>query len=632
MLFPTSLSAATVNLATAFLILSWKEMFDAYTPDTFQPRLYNLPLLVEELREVTERALSDNRWESHVKLVQSEIAAELSKDSSILAKLPYFEFTCRQLSSLQNLQEIERLARLAAEQHRAYEEGVIQAFLDVAPKAGQEKESAMEAVQRLATIALNRGFSAEDFESVCDEQSYTLQPQDWAEKFLALIESAKQPDQTFDCIVPVFGLTTRLVRQLLKWKAEFKVQSASEAPWKNHDFPEKPVFFRVDVNARTSAEAARQALRKIRPTIDLFGFYDRGQVATIGDKVWVAQGGKARVINSSGSISPNFRPRTHLLKLTKRALEIPEALLSGRVVNALEHYGLAQTNSAFRVRLVNLWSAVECLAIPSNSGDSVIGRVQDTVIPIVVWRRVDKLTRYIASALTHMRETQGLADCGPLFSPFGVVTAEEVLRALTRPLKHEEIKPWYAAVSTQPLLLFRIFALRKRFSDPKNVLSDWKSSEERKRWHLARIYRARNLIVHHGHEAVGVRHLVEHLQYYLSVTLSRILHGMSTHIGWSAEDSVVHWRTRIAYARKMLEDAPEKLLVRDFFPLPVRIVHDVLWEARPSPAKQLHCSTTSAVDAAPPELLEPQVSPSGPPPPLTTGVGGAVGRMPNSSV
>jgi hypothetical protein len=90
-------------------------------------------------------------------------------------------------------------------------------------------------------------------------------------------------------------------------------------------------------------------------------------------------------------------------QLAARAIaEIMPRLLTGRIFNALEHYTLAQTSAAYRVKLVNLWAAIECLAT-SPPGKSVIDRVQATVVPIVTWRRIDKITRYIATVLTALR-------------------------------------------------------------------------------------------------------------------------------------------------------------------------------------------------------------------------------------
>jgi hypothetical protein len=168
-------------------------------------------------------------------------------------------------------------------------------------------------------------------------------------------------------------------------------------------------------------------------------------------------------------------------------------------------------------------------------------------------------------------------DFGPLFSPAGIVTAEEVLLALATPLDHPDTTTLYAALDRHPLVKNRVYTLRRRFADPKALLKDLRVSSERTAWHLARIYRARNLIVHEGYEDPVVPHLVDNLQYYLSLTLSRILHGMSSHLEWDVTDSIVHWRNKNSYVMQLLDETPAALQVRDFFPITVRCAHHQIW-------------------------------------------------------
>src|SRR5262245_5701797 len=100
----------TANPSTALLILAWKEMFNPLTPDTFQPRLLNVPLLVRELGDMASRTKAvPKRWQQHLSWVQEELKASVSSESHFLQKQRYYASSCQHLAAMSNPLEIERL-------------------------------------------------------------------------------------------------------------------------------------------------------------------------------------------------------------------------------------------------------------------------------------------------------------------------------------------------------------------------------------------------------------------------------------------------------------------------------------------------------------------------------------------
>ena len=569
---------------TALLLLSWKEMFDPYTPDTFQPRLYNLPALVEELRDLASRTRNDERWQPHQKAVQAEIAAALDDDRLFVERMPFFAWACAQLAKSQDSAAIERSCKSLEDYRLVYEAEVCHEVERCAAGLPHAKEAALDALRRVATMALNRGHSEQEAERSCDSAAFGLAPTEWARRLIQQVEASAKGGLERDCIIPVFGSGHKVLKKILEPSGKFQVITRSSLPFEPEDGLHSAVFVKLS-NQRggSETEIARLAARALRPVLDIFGFYERIHV-TMADMAWVGAGQQGNLVSTVGESLRRLPPRKHSsIRLTRDALEIPNDLLNHRVLNALEHYTLAQSNSAFRVKLVNLWSALECLC-PSEIPGNVFERVRNTVTPIVVWRRIDKITRYVASTLTKYRQSGHTPGLGPAFMVDGVVTAEEVLLCLSRPKDHPHIAGLLAGTAKHPLLTNRIFQLWKRFSQPGVLLKDMVVSQQRTNWHLLRIYRARNLIVHEGHEIPTTPYLVDNLQYYFSVTLSRILHGMAMRPGSEVEDSATHWQNRSAYVLDMLKAAPAALKVKDFFPVTVRCVHDQPWPSPPAPA------------------------------------------------
>jgi GTP1/Obg family GTP-binding protein len=80
----------------------------------------------------------------------------------------------------------------------------------------------------------------------------------------------------------------------------------------------------------------------------------------------------------------------------------------------------------------------------------------------------------------------------------------------------------YTIIGRNPLLINRIFSLMKKLHSAANILETIEVHKKRIRWHLQRIYRARNLITHKGEKIFYVEQLVENLHDYYHTILDLI--------------------------------------------------------------------------------------------------------------
>jgi hypothetical protein len=140
-----------------------------------------------------------------------------------------------------------------------------------------------------------------------------------------------------------------------------------------------------------------------------------------------------------------------------------------------------------------------------------------------------------------------------------------LMLTLTKPENHPHLIDLFKFASPHPLLCNRVKMLWDSLHDPATLGAELNSSKQRLEWQMARIYRARNLIVHHGVEAPYMAVLLDHLHFYFSIALSRILHGLSTNSTWRPEDSVTHWSFKSAYVLQGLRSFPKQLCIADVF-------------------------------------------------------------------
>jgi hypothetical protein len=146
------------------------------------------------------------------------------------------------------------------------------------------------------------------------------------------------------------------------------------------------------------------------------------------------------------------------------------------------------------------------------------------------------------------------------------VPPEQLLTLLAEPEDSKNILLLLNLVSGHPLLLYRIDRAWRTFNSPLVLYSNLKESSQRLEWHLWRIYRARNLLVHHGMEPRFIPQLANHLQQYFSWTLSRILHGLTFGPEWRATDSWTFWKSKSDHVLRSLKTNAKMLVVGICFP------------------------------------------------------------------
>ena len=139
--------------------------------------------------------------------------------------------------------------------------------------------------------------------------------------------------------------------------------------------------------------------------------------------------------------TPSFRnlhPRRNAVALAGKAAEaLAETKEEPAIRAALDLHNLALSTTDPRLRLVNLWSALECLA-SFIKGDLIISRVERLVCPILTWRKTDKIVRYLSISIHYWLRSNPQIDRKTLPFPLGhneSVAAERILTLLTEPVK-----------------------------------------------------------------------------------------------------------------------------------------------------------------------------------------------------
>lgn len=582
MYFPDGAVLSSSGETTVLLLLVWLELFDKDSPDTFQPKLRDIPSLVEELHEVANLAAKSDAWDKHLLEIKAELDWHLNENKSLLKSFPKYLWCLQNLLHTKDKYTLAHSAKLLAAEAPDF----IAFYADNLKRALQgmprEKGTLILAVNNLASFATRAGLGRGNLWAIVNDRMFTLPAADAAS---ALCTGCSLPSEEYHFAIPVEGYTPHL-QSVLRHSLDLRLLRLDEQPTRG----EADAFFHAHLGARCvtgtvistgPVAAAKLAMRKVRPLADISNFFN--------NRVFLSLKRDVLVFNDSGlcvrvslveQSLQRLRPRNDARRLSRDVLTAPlRERLEGRLFNAMELYSLAMASTATRVRLVNLWSAVECLLGTLPEG-SIIDRSVSLIAPLMAWKRVEKIVRYLAICLHKFRDRYELTlpyTAGFENSARDTVQAEDLLHVLTKPDGHAHPRALADFASRHVLLRYRLTHAWNTLSKPSELRRELMGSEKRVRWQLFRIYRARNITVHHGDDAPLVSPMLDTLQYYLSVVLTRIVRELAAHPEWQVDDAVTSLLRETTYVSEMLSKPRSPLTTADFIGEPVCRVDELLW-------------------------------------------------------
>lgn len=169
-------------------------------------------------------------------------------------------------------------------------------------------------------------------------------------------------------------------------------------------------------------------------------------------------------------------------------------------------------------QLLTFWAALESL-LPPNRDKGKIEHVISYLEPFLVRGYCKKLIHNLYKNLIIYDGVKEVIDkVGEGDSDFDKFAAIISLKKENEPLRDEI----YGLVGRNPLLRHRIFSLMTKLSSANSILDTIIEHQKRVIWHIQRVYRMRNLIIHSGSTLPYLGILVENLHSYTDNILDLI--------------------------------------------------------------------------------------------------------------
>jgi hypothetical protein len=566
---PPKAAFTNCSNGAAFAALRWHELFSNHTPDIFHPSLFNLPGLLKEAQFIGERIPHHAAWQKHLQYVCEEVSDRSSGLEASFLRARHKQMLTKVGNSQTRSSEatgLSRLLLLEGIEHQI-ETGIASRVreLDLS-ECGNKKSECNEILTHAGTVAYRRGgvtLNDQDLKNA-------LEGGDESVRKMFNFEELFQPGE-FECVIGIQGTTGPLLDELRKvcdhesshgFQRIYKSGTHIHGLPSQEDLPEqeRTGWLCCRVNSSNAPEAVERLKERVRNALNIISLFYQRPAKPLHPGGWIIVNGNAKSVASRDDILKNHHPRARALKLADHAVRNLAGVSEPSIFAALDLQNAALSTSDHRFRLVNLWSALECLTAVLE-GDSIINRALNVAPPLLAWRNIDKQVRYLAINLHLWIESN--PDLNPGDLPFRLghkrsVPPERLLRTLTLQSGDPDLKKLFAFASGHPLLNFRLFEGWKHFSSPKSVRLRMERNRRRLRWHLYRIYRARNLLVHDGIALECLPQMADHLQHYVSWLTGRMIQALGHGNQLKLQDAWQFWMSKVDYVYSSLPERDDE--------------------------------------------------------------------------
>ena len=216
--------------------------------------------------------------------------------------------------------------------------------------------------------------------------------------------------------------------------------------------------------------------------------------------------------------------------------------------------------------LLSLWSILESIVEEDDCNDdsgtskaekmerSKIGNIIAYILPYLKSTYIQKIVQTCMADIIRWNDTffkEHIANNG-----FGSNDLEHTFAFLAFDAAKTDREKLYSETGKYPLLRYRVYTLSEQLHNSKKIKALINNHTQRVKWHLYRIYRARNYIVHDARENESLnQELVINLHSYVDILFSKVIEIISNS---PYEDSISDALTAHKLAGQIMDEKLDK--------------------------------------------------------------------------
>lgn len=205
--------------------------------------------------------------------------------------------------------------------------------------------------------------------------------------------------------------------------------------------------------------------------------------------------------------------------------------------NALQIHNMAIKNEDMKNAFLNLWSILEIIGI-SKRNDAKMSEIEKAIIPVLqndyfenIFKELHDYVKANISKKDYNKIIKLVEENGNDYFKIACIVILD---------KYQNVRSeLYLLLSNYPLIRSRISQLNKIFMKKKSYLDELDRYTRRIKWHLRRMYRTRNAIIHSGENPNNLKALGEHLHSYVDELLFEIILQVSNEKRLGTIDNVL---------------------------------------------------------------------------------------------
>lgn len=543
-----------------------EEMLFDYSIDLYKMPLLNTHGLAREYCRVVEKVSSGEIKEYQREILFEKFLASFNDDIILKENwgISNIEFVTKSFgSSTQRVKDHTVAYVDSTLSNGRYYNWIVKTLLKYT-KLPKEKKKIEAVIRCFIPELVSMGYDSEFIYTALKQQFFSGDAinNTSLEKFLAIFDLKSHRYNVYFAVSPM----VKHFREILENRLRLHFDDDGNFSLFNKHSNRIIVYFK-DIKAPCPNSAARDAYNRLDIFFSFYKFVGNKKGLSIQKKAMVKEQDCAPVFVASKKLSYNIIENIDYSEIGA----LSDQLITGLLINAEDEYSVlsksvelhntAISASDLKSGFLNFWSAVEILC-QGHTADSKIGPVLDVVLPIL---KKDYLVAQIQDFNKNLKDNLRKEDYEYILSEIKVAGCEK--RKIFQLIFLEQYKDLRTEVLTKlanyPVLRSRL-CLLSSMNTTKKLNTMICAYVQRVKWHIYRMYRTRNAIVHSGEVPRNLKYLGEHLHSYLDSTANEFIVKLAGDIPFSSrEDVITDVKFAIANLDSILEkDAPinEKII------------------------------------------------------------------------
>ncbi len=524
------------NDGVLYFIQRLEEMLNENTDHIFKSPILNAYLLVKEYISTTILVKDGKIDETHLKYIMDEFQESIRKDIVVNenVKTTEIDYILNKIntSAQQDHVKIMRYILYLLKDYYAWCKNYVKKIV----KEEKEKKKIEQAIRCFIPCLINAGYT-QDF--IIDYIKLNF----YGSRNISIENFNKFIDR-FDFKKRDYTIYFALSKEVLKYK-----KVLSDSLQIVFDFNEDVSDFEFNKKRYIIAKIETKALDEyaykqiIQSRLDIF--LDFHQFISNKNENWIYD--KVKVVEKESNnqkiitqkIDCGFRPLAESfsggvsMSLIAGTLNNAEKNAYNTIKTALKSHNVALKDNYEKNVFLNLWSVFEILFISSQT-KSKIAEIEENVISV--------LKRDYIQSLKQDLEKQFLDNLSQKFLELIKSSINEkdwMIQLLISKQYMNLIQEINKKLKEIPLIRTKLSSALEKYQNKEVLHKDVKRYEQRIRWHLRRLYRARNSIIHAGKIPPNITQLCQHLHCYVDGCLLEIVYRLAHQNKLSTIDNAI---------------------------------------------------------------------------------------------